>query len=166
MTESTRPPSQDLLTGLSRRRVLGVAAGTGALGVVAACGGSSDSDTATATKTTAASSAAPSTPASSSAPATGGAAIAKVADVPVGGGFVDKADKIVVTQPTAGTYEGFTAVCTHLGCTVAKVEKNIISCPCHGSQFSATDGTVKGGPAPKPLAKIAVKVEGDSIVKA
>ena len=56
-------------------------------------------------------------------------------------------DKLVVTQPTEGEFKGFTAVCTHQGCTVGRVEDGEIRCPCHGSRFSAEDGSVVGGPA-------------------
>lgn len=50
--------------------------------------------------------------------------------------------------------EGFiaiSAICTHLGCTVEwfKGPKRF-ECPCHGS-FYAPDGTLLGGPAPRPL---------------
>jgi len=41
------------------------------------------------------------------------------------------------------------AACTHLGCTVARVEWGF-QCPCHGSRFDST-GRVVGGPAPQPL---------------
>jgi len=41
------------------------------------------------------------------------------------------------------------AVCTHLGCTVARVEWGF-QCPCHGSKFDS-GGRVLAGPAPKPL---------------
>lgn len=39
--------------------------------------------------------------------------------------------------------------CTHLGCVVATTEIGF-DCPCHGSRFDA-EGTVLGGPAPRPL---------------
>lgn len=39
--------------------------------------------------------------------------------------------------------------CTHLGCVIATTEIGF-SCPCHGSRFDP-DGTVLGGPAPRPL---------------
>jgi len=41
------------------------------------------------------------------------------------------------------------AICTHLGCTVGRVEWGY-QCPCHGSKFDAA-GRVLRGPAPKPL---------------
>jgi Rieske Fe-S protein len=38
-----------------------------------------------------------------------------------------------------------------------------IRCPCHGSIFSAVDGSVIGGPAPSALASESVAVRGDEI---
>ena len=87
----------------------------------------------------------------------------KTADVPVGGGAILSAQQVVVTQPQAGTYKAFSAVCTHEGCLVASVSNNAIVCPCHGAQFSATDGAVLGGPAPAPLAAVPLTVSGDTI---
>ncbi|MFC6011929.1 ubiquinol-cytochrome c reductase iron-sulfur subunit [Nocardia lasii] len=90
-------------------------------------------------------------------------ALAKTADVPVGGGVI--VGDTVVTQPTAGTFVGLSATCTHAGCKVATVAKGTINCPCHGSRFGL-DGAVQSGPANKPLAAKPVRVEGDSIVAA
>ncbi len=61
-------------------------------------------------------------------------------DVPVGGGVVLADQKIVVTQPVAGTVKAFSAVCTHAGCAVADVTDGTINCPCHGSRFAIADG--------------------------
>ncbi|HET7304146.1 MAG TPA: Rieske (2Fe-2S) protein, partial [Segeticoccus sp.] len=85
------------------------------------------------------------------------------AEVPVGGGVISARDHVVVTQPQRGTYKGFSAVCTHQGCTVTNVADGTINCPCHGSRFSIVDGSVKQGPAPKPLPELPVKVAGDRI---
>lgn len=95
-----------------------------------------------------------------------GTRIAATADVPVGGGLVVKADKVVVTQPKEGEFKAFSAVCTHAGCVVAEVTKGTINCGCHGSKYSVTDGSVVAGPATKPLAAKAVKVDGTQIVSA
>jgi len=83
--------------------------------------------------------------------------------VPVGGGKIIPGPNVVVTQPVANTFKGFSAVCTHQGCIVATIANGTIDCPCHGSKFSIKDGSVVNGPAPSPLAAIAIKVEGTSI---
>ena len=105
---------------------------------------------------------APAAPAPALAPA--GTALAAVADVPVGGGLVLAAQGVVLTQPVAGTIKGFSATCTHQGCTVAEVSGGTINCPCHGSKFAVADGSVTAGPAPSPLPEKAVRVEGGSVV--
>ncbi|MEW2040680.1 Rieske (2Fe-2S) protein, partial [Streptomyces sp. NPDC005534] len=51
----------------------------------------------------------------------------------------------------------------HQGCAVKGIANGVITCPCHGSQFSATDGSVKKGPATSALAAATITVEGDSI---
>jgi nitrite reductase/ring-hydroxylating ferredoxin subunit len=96
----------------------------------------------------------------------GGAALTATSKVPVGGGTVLTDQKIVVTQPKAGTFAAFTAVCTHLGCLVDSVSGGTINCPCHGSKFSITNGSVVNGPATSPLAAVSVKVKGSNIVRA
>jgi Rieske Fe-S protein len=93
-----------------------------------------------------------------------GKEIAKAADVPVGGGKVNAADKVVVTQPSQGAFKAFTAVCTHQGCTVGGVSNGVIKCPCHGSEFRIADGSVQKGPATKPLKEYPVRAEGGGIV--
>ena len=89
--------------------------------------------------------------------------LAKVADIPVGGGKVFKDRNVVVTQPTQGTIKCFSAICTHQGCTVGDVSGGTINCPCHGSKFKVADGSVANGPATKPLEVVNVTVSGDTI---
>ncbi|MFJ5308833.1 Rieske (2Fe-2S) protein [Streptomyces sp. NPDC088350] len=100
---------------------------------------------------------------SSSVKASGGQELAKTSDIPVGGGKILKAQKIVVTQPTKDEFKAFSAICTHQGCTVSAVANGTINCPCHGSRFHIADGTVAGGPAPKALPAEQITVEGNSI---
>ncbi|MEU9748095.1 Rieske (2Fe-2S) protein [Streptomyces niveus] len=92
-----------------------------------------------------------------------GEVLAKTADIPEGGGKVFEDKGVVVTQPTAGEFKAFSSVCTHSGCTVGSISNGTINCPCHGSQFDAANGSVKKGPATKPLPATAITVEGDSI---
>jgi Rieske Fe-S protein len=92
--------------------------------------------------------------------------LARTADIPVGGGKILTDKKIVITQPQAGSFDAFTAVCTHQGCTVGSVAGGTINCPCHGSKFSITNGSVVNGPATSPLAPVSIKAQGSSIVQA
>lgn len=72
---------------------------------------------------------------------------------------------IVIEDPTsAGALIALSAKCTHTGCTVAWQE-DLFACPCHGSKFNP-DGSVVNGPADKPLAQYAAKIEGDSVLVA
>ncbi|ADU00629.1 ubiquinol-cytochrome c reductase iron-sulfur subunit [Mycolicibacterium gilvum] len=90
-----------------------------------------------------------------------GEKLASTSDVPVGSGTI--VGEVVVTQPVAGEFKAFSAVCTHTGCLLNKVADGTIDSPCHGSRFSL-DGAVVNGPAEKPLQPVAVRVQGDSIV--
>lgn len=91
--------------------------------------------------------------------------LATTAEVPVGGGKIINGPNIVLTQPVAGTFKGFSAVCTHQGCIVDAIASGTIDCPCHGSKFSIKDGSVVNGPAPSPLPTVAITVQGTSIIK-
>ncbi len=102
------------------------------------------------------------TGAASAAPAN---LLATTADVPVGGGKIISGPNVVITQPVANTFKGFSAVCTHQGCIVATIANGTIDCPCHGSKFSIKDGSVVNGPAPSPLPPVAITVQGTSILK-
>jgi len=99
-------------------------------------------------------------------PGGGGEVIGKTGDVPVGGGAIFAATQMVVTQPSAGTFKGFRAVCTHQGCPIASVDGGTINCSCHGSKFSLEDGSPRNGPATRPLTARDVAVQGDDIVMA
>lgn len=168
LTPSAAPQASPEVPSLTRRSLLRVVAVTGAgAAVLAACGGGGDDDVRAGGD--GGSTSTPQDPSSSAAetPADdgGGGGLVATADVPVGGGVVLDGKKIVVTQPRAGEFKAFTAVCTHQQCTVAGVKDNTISCPCHGSTFSAADGSVKGGPASSPLRAISVAVDGDQVVQ-
>lgn len=152
----------------SRRTVLAGACGAGlavALGGCATYGGSAESQPA-ATQAPASPSTSGPAP-SGSAPAAGGApALAQVADIPVGGGKIFKQQKVVITQPAAGTIKAYSVTCTHQGCEVSEVKGGTINCECHGSKFRVADGSVANGPATQPLPAVAVTVAGNAITLA
>jgi Rieske Fe-S protein len=139
----------------------------GLAGAVSACSSSGSSSPAASTTTSApaggGSSSSAAAGSSSSASGSGGAALTTTSAIPVGGGKIFAEQKVVITQPVKGTFKGFSAICTHLGCTVDQVANGTIDCPCHGSMYSVTDGHVVGGPAPKPLPSQPITVSGDSI---
>ena len=63
-----------------------------------------------------------------------------------------------------GDYKAFSAVCTHLNCTVQyDDEASVIWCACHNGKYDL-NGQVISGPPPRPLDAYQVNVRGDDIV--
>jgi Rieske Fe-S protein len=147
------------MTEPTRRTVLAGAAGLSATVALAACGEDSDTGGGDAGSNTggAGDGATPATSAAS-------AALGALTEIPVGGGKFFEAQKVVVTQPSAGQVKAFSTVCTHQGCAVNKIENGLIRCPCHMSGFRIADGSVESGPAPRPLVSVTVKVENGQVV--
>jgi nitrite reductase/ring-hydroxylating ferredoxin subunit len=162
----THEPQTD---SLATRR--GMLAGVGLVGLasaITACGaGASSSTPAAGSAATTAGGAGTAAPAGSAAGGGGSAAaasaLAATSKIPVGSGMIFPGPQVVVTQPTAGDFKAFSAVCTHMGCIVNQISNGTIDCPCHGSQYSITTGDVVSGPAPRPLPAKQIKVSGDSI---
>jgi nitrite reductase/ring-hydroxylating ferredoxin subunit len=149
------------MTDMTRRAMFTGTAGVCAAALLAACG-SEAGDSGGGSGTGAGKAAATSAGAGSSAG--GGQVLGSTSEVPVGGGKVFRDQKVVVTQPAAGQYVAFSAVCPHAGQLVGAPASGTITCPFHGSTFSATDGSLQHGPATKGLTKASVKVEGDKLV--
>jgi cytochrome b6-f complex iron-sulfur subunit len=84
-------------------------------------------------------------------------------DLPdVGDELIFEDQKVILRRQTETEVAAISLVCTHLGCTVNRVETGFL-CPCHGSQYDS-DGIVVGGPAPKTLPWLEVKrVPGNQI---
>jgi Rieske Fe-S protein len=144
VTEAPERPST-----VTRREALIGAGALGAAAVFTACGGKEPSSAPTSqsgdNKTT------------SAAPK-----VVHTSDVPVGGGTVLEEQGTVITQPRPGQLKAFSATCTHMGCTVSDVSDGKINCPCHGSQYNITDGSVANGPATRPLPEKTVTVNSDN----
>jgi cytochrome b6-f complex iron-sulfur subunit len=134
---------------LSRRTALAAgAAGAGAV-TLAACGGGK-----------------PTRPKSDSPSAQAGTALVKVDDIAVGEAVAAKlpnGSPVLVARPTQDSVACFSAICTHLGCTVAPKGKQL-HCPCHGSVYDAATGKVLHGPAPRPLPAVSVHVAAGEVV--
>jgi Rieske Fe-S protein len=159
----------------TRRCVLLGAGVLGAAGVLTACSTASvpyDANDAGQAPQPAAPAAAAATSAAAGGSADGsgksgaasGTLLGLAAEIPVGGGKVFTAAKVVVTQPATGEFKAFSAVCTHVGCLCNQVADGTINCPCHGSKFKITDGSVVTGPAPTALAAAPVKVSDGKIL--
>jgi Rieske Fe-S protein len=65
-------------------------------------------------------------------------------------------DHYLVTRTGATAFAAVTAICTHFGCIVSRLENQLYACPCHGSLFTAT-GAVSRGPASTPLRQFATE---------
>ncbi|MBT2369653.1 Rieske (2Fe-2S) protein [Streptomyces sp. ISL-10] len=139
----------------TRRRSVLAAGAAGAAALVTGCGDGDGGD-APATQT----------PTDGDTASPPGEELARTADIPVGGGTIFKEQEVVVTQPTAGQFKAFSAICTHQRCTVGSVSDGLINCPCHGSKFRIEDASVAAGPATRPLPAKRITVSGDSILLA
>jgi menaquinol-cytochrome c reductase iron-sulfur subunit len=62
-----------------------------------------------------------------------------------------------------GSFQVFNVNCTHLGCPVDwRSEAKLFLCPCHGGVYYE-DGTVAGGPPPRPLFEREWQVSGGKL---
>ena len=150
MTQESQP-----ICDPTRRAALAGIGLAGLAATLAACGGSSGSATSSAPAGSGGSAGASS--------GAGGSALGAASEVPVGGGKIFTSAQVVVTQPSAGEYKAFSAVCTHAQCFVDQVADGAIDCPCHGSKFSAKDGSVVDGPATSPLPSKQISVRSGQI---
>jgi cytochrome b6-f complex iron-sulfur subunit len=153
---------------VSRRAVIVVGAGGAGAALLAACSSSGNGAARTSGAATNAGTtrAAATTGAPRSAASSGAAAgLVKLSDIQVGQAVsATVAGKpAIIARPTSDTAAAFSAICTHMGCTVAPAGTEL-HCPCHGSKYNATTGEVIQGPAPRALAKIDVHVVGGEVV--
>jgi Rieske Fe-S protein len=80
-----------------------------------------------------------------------------------GGVAVSNCPPVVVVRKDANTAVAYSAVCTHMQCTVGTDGTQII-CPCHGSHFDPQTGNAIVGPATQPLPMLTATLKSDSIV--
>jgi Rieske Fe-S protein len=70
----------------------------------------------------------------------------------------------ILIQTTSGEWRAFSAVCTHLQCTVQyRPDLEHIWCACHNGHFDLSGKNV-AGPPPRPLDQYDVTVKGDEVI--
>jgi Rieske Fe-S protein len=140
----------------SRRALIAGAGAVSLTGVLAACGGDDQPPSTPGTQGAAPTTGGPQPPASQ-------APLTTKSKIPVGGAVSYGADGVIVAQPTAGKFVGFSAICTHQECVLTNIQGDKIKCGCHQSEFSAKDGRVLNGPANRSLPKVDLKIDGENI---
>lgn len=72
-------------------------------------------------------------------------------------------DPAILVRKPSGDYVAFTAICTHLACTVQyRPDFRHIWCACHNGHFDLTGKNISG-PPPRPLETYEVKRQGGEI---
>jgi cytochrome b6-f complex iron-sulfur subunit len=87
----------------------------------------------------------------------------KVSDFRPNSGLVIKfgAKPAIVVRTPDGEFRAFTAVCTHLDCTVQyKADTHQLWCACHNGMYDLGGNNVSG-PPPRPLEPFAVNLRGE-----
>jgi len=89
----------------------------------------------------------------------------KLADYPGPGVYEQfKPDGVWIVYLPEGKLVALSTICTHLGCIPNWLSADSkFKCPCHGSGFYMT-GVNFEGPAPRPLERLNVTLEGDTLV--
>lgn len=68
---------------------------------------------------------------------------------------------------SAGGVLAFSAICTHMGCDIKTwmASEKVFACFCHASKFRPLErGAVAGGPAPRALPVLPLRLDGDRLV--
>ncbi len=102
-------------------------------------------------------------PPASGEAATTSATVGKAAEIPPNSGVVFKfgAKPAILVRTPDGEFRAFTAVCTHLDCTVQyKADTSQIWCACHNGIYDL-GGNVVSGPPPRPLERFTVNLRGE-----
>lgn len=102
-------------------------------------------------------------PPASGEPATTSVVAAKAAALAPNSGLIFKfgSKPAIVIRTPEGDIRAFTAVCTHLECTVQfKTDISLIWCACHNGLYDL-GGNVVSGPPPRPLEQFVVNLRGE-----
>lgn len=92
--------------------------------------------------------------------------VAKTTDIPPGSAKQVEVDgEAVAIFNVNGEFYAIGDTCTHAQASLSEgeVEGLVVTCPWHGAQFDLKTGKNVGMPAPTPVPKYTLKIEGDSI---
>jgi cytochrome b6-f complex iron-sulfur subunit len=94
--------------------------------------------------------------------------VGKIEDIPKDSGFIfrfgDQPGLLVRTP--GGELRAFSAVCTHLQCTVQyRKDMGLIWCACHNGKYDLNGRNISG-PPPRPLEVYKVILQGDEVIVA
>ncbi len=101
-------------------------------------------------------------PPASGEPATASVVAGKVSALPPNSGFIFKfgSKPGLVLRTADGDIRAFTAICTHLDCTVQfKADTSQLWCACHNGLFDLNGGVISG-PPPRSLERFGVNLRG------
>ncbi|MDP1678075.1 MAG: ubiquinol-cytochrome c reductase iron-sulfur subunit [Bacteroidota bacterium] len=71
---------------------------------------------------------------------------------------------VLLVRTAQGNFKAFSAVCTHLDCTVQyKNDLGLIWCACHNGKYDLNGRNISG-PPPRPLSEYRVTLQGDDVL--
>jgi len=95
-------------------------------------------------------------------------ALGRVTDMPPGEArpfvYPGKDNPALLVHLPNGEWRAFEGTCTHLSCVVYwDAASGRVICPCHNAAFAAQTGAVLMGPPRRPLPRIELRVESDTL---
>ena len=91
--------------------------------------------------------------------------VGKLADIAKDSGTIVRFGNkpVILIRTPADQLAAFSAVCTHLDCTVQyRSDFGVIWCACHNGKYDLTGRNVSG-PPPRPLDEYRVVIQGDEV---
>jgi nitrite reductase/ring-hydroxylating ferredoxin subunit len=95
--------------------------------------------------------------------------VAQLAELPVGDvklfAYPGPQDPCILIHTAPDTFAAYSQKCTHLSCAVYyEAGEKRLACPCHQGYFSIADGSVLQGPPQRPLPRVVLQREGDTLI--
>jgi Rieske Fe-S protein len=91
--------------------------------------------------------------------------VGKLADIAKDSGTIVRFGNkpVILIRTPNGQLQAFSAVCTHLDCTVQyKKDLGVIWCACHNGKYDLTGRNI-AGPPPRPLQEYKVILQGEEV---